>query len=134
MKLFKKLAVLVMSLTLCVGFGATVAACGKDDKPTAEQPAKDGYSIKVLDTEGNPFTDCAVSICTADGVYCSKLLAPNAKGTAVFSGENLPTGGAAEYVVHVYNEDMEEYDLTGDTTTPAEFPNKILTVTVNGLK
>lgn len=57
MKVFKKMASVMLALTLCLGLFGLVACNKGDDKAT-------GYSFRVVDAENAPVVGATVQLCT----------------------------------------------------------------------
>ncbi len=119
MKFFKKLATLVMALTLCVGVGATIGACGgdKDNSSTVEQ-TKTTCKFKVLLADKTtPAVGYKVQLCLTNGT-CITGVPVAEDGTC-----DYPITKGTEYTVHIWNLDdtQEITDFTGLKTIPANY-------------
>ncbi len=113
MKVFKKLATLVTALALCVGVGATVAAC---DKNSAEK----GYTFTVLNKDGTPAVGYSVQLCKTDG-SCLEFVNIDEDGTIFYKLDN--TG--ISYEVHILDARQYSVEFSGLKTLPANHTGEI---------
>ncbi len=98
MKLFKKLAILTMALTLCVGVSSTAIACGGEEKPAVVNPVNGTtYNFKVVHDDGTAATGYSVQLCTIDNTRC---LEPVAVGTDGKVAYNVPDT-TIDFVLHI---------------------------------
>ncbi len=119
MKFFKKLATLFVTLALCFGFGATVAACGDkggDDK---------GYTFVVLTADGDPAEGYYIQLCYTSGTCIESWPETDENGKAFFALKDT----SVSYTLHVYDGNPtstgEEKDFTGLHTIPANYEGEI---------
>ncbi len=131
MKLFKKLAVLCMALTLCVGIGATVVACGGDEPDTSSSATVEGYSFKVLKKDGSPATGYSVYLCQSGApTICLMPVDVAADGTATIEVDDKTVG----YDVHLQlnGKDVSDLDFQASTKSiPANYDGGVITITLN---
>ncbi len=140
MKIFKKVAMLCMALTLCLSVGATVACGGKDkggnstSSSITDEVTQDGYSFKVVNASGAPATGYKIQLCkkAPDGTLgaCLMPVSVGADGTLSYKVTDKDTA----YEIHVLDANgtalkKTEYVTTGDI--PANYDGGELTVTVN---
>ncbi len=131
MKLFRKLAVLCMALTLCCGVGAAMAACGeKDPAPSStEAPASDvkpienGYTFKLLKADGSPAAGYQIQICKEDNSICLApvVVAANGVANVVVENKTIP------YAIHILDESyapVEDFD--GMSVIPANYDGGVI--------
>lgn len=144
MKLFKKLAILCATLSLCVGFAA-FASCGSNadsssDNPTeSSTPSTDettkvnpddvipvpdgaaGYYFKVINADGTPAKDVKVQLCVGLDL-CYTPVAVDANGDVYYAPNGFP--GAGVYDVHVLGGEWgdEQMSFDGVTQTPDAYP------------
>ena len=136
MKLFKKLAIACLSLTMLAGF-ASFAACGSTDNNSAsnsgnsntEQPAQtEGFKFKVVKADGTPAVGYVVQLCNNT---CTFSEAANENGEITFGGGE----GALAYEIHVFSALPQnggvQVEFTGATHTPAEYSDDVITLTIN---
>ena len=133
MKFLKKLAILCMTLTLCVGF-ASLTACGggnsTDNTASSETtyspddviPAptdKAAYYFKVINENGTPAKDVKVQLCKGDEM-CFDPIAVDANGDVCY----VPNAGAGEYDIHVLGGEWgtDQLTFTGAAKTPVSYP------------
>lgn len=130
MKLFKKLAILCATISLCVGFSA-FAACGgskNNSAPTytindvVPAPSSDaGYYFKIVNADGTPAKDVKIQLCKGTEM-CFEPIALDASGNALYNPNGFP--GAGVYDIHVLGGEWgdEQLSFDGVQTTPDAFP------------
>lgn len=126
MKIFKRLATVLMALTLCFGFAGALTAC--DDEggagSSSEQPANNAYVFTVVDKDGAPVKDAIIQLCIPNGSCLMAMPTTDANGKATFEAPE-----AAVYDIHVWAAGMtQEYTLTGVTQTPATYGAVTVTI------
>ncbi len=125
MKILKKLAILVMALTLCVGVGATVVACDKDG--TKNEQSQKGYSFKVVNADGTPAVGYVIQLCYTSGTCLENQPVTDEEGKVFFELEDT----AQAYSLHVWSadpktsNDAKELEFTGLKTIPANYETEI---------
>ncbi len=130
MKLFKKLAVLCMALTLCVGVGATMTACGggNGDGTSSEAPFTNGYRFRVVNQDGSPATGYQVQICIAGNA--SACLAPakvDANGYVNYVVEDKTQA----YEIHLLDANYEAVEnFESLETIPANYNGGVIVITL----
>ena len=126
MKKFKKLASVLMALTLTFGFCGVMASCGGDDKPdTSSQQPQNAYTFTVLNKDGSAAADVKVQLCDpATGVCLTNMPVTDENGKATFTADKATT-----YDIHLWNLDTSvEYTVEGAQQTPATFGEVTVTV------
>ncbi len=146
MKFFKKLAVLCAAITLCVGVGASLAACGGDEGDSSSiesslyvptTPHADGYDFHITVPEGASPTDYAVQLCDTSG-SCIQFMAFAENGYLNYNP--APLDKTMTYEVHIMEKkngsfsgdsimDSTEYQITKDTI-PANYTGAIIEVII----
>ncbi len=101
MKLFKKLAVLSMSVLLCLGAGAALAACGDKESSSSSDSTitaiENGYTFKVVKADGSPAEGYMIQLCDAEGCLVNgQQLSTDANGILNFVPQRK-----AELEIHV---------------------------------
>ncbi len=130
MKLFKKLALLVTSLTLCVGVGSAIVACGGDkDSETNE----DGYQFLIVHEDDSPATGYKIQLCQMleDGTLgmCWAPVAADENGKVSYN----PTGFdmSMEYEIHVMEGGVQIHNFESSIDViPANYDGDVITVTI----
>ncbi len=118
MKLFKKLATLVMALALCVGVGATVA-CGGDNKKEDK-----GYTFKVLNADGTPAVGYSVQLCKTDG-SCLEFVAIDEDGEIFYALEDT----SISYELHILDASQNQVEFKGGLKTiPADYDDGVISI------
>ena len=109
MKVFKKMASVMLALTLCLGLFGLVACNKGDDKAT-------GYSFRVVDAENAPVVGATVQICSD---MCLDQITDE-KGEVFFE-----KCGELAWEIHVYvgGNTME---FEGSNTTPTTYNSEII--------
>ncbi len=138
MKLLKKLATLGMALTLCLGVGAALTACDKEEPATAntsssEEKEESVLKFKIVDKNGAPLAGYKIQLCIAGGTSC---LTPSdlsdAEGNVEYKNAQLDL--TKSYDVHLLDENNTEIAATDFVTkspvTPADY-NSVITVKYN---
>ncbi len=132
MKLFKKLAVVAMAITLCFGAGATLASCGGNggSSTSSEATVASGYKFKVVKADGSAAVSYMVLLCQGDA--CGVPQMTDANGVATVASNFLPGDkSAAEYDIHVMAPGSSDYlEHEGLEKTPAEFSNDEIVLTL----
>ncbi len=114
MKLFKKLAILGMALSLCFGAGAALTACG-DESDSSSQEQTTSYSFKLLNADDTPAVGYKIQLCKTDG-SCLAFKAVGADGKVSY-----PVNPTEAYEVHVLNENDEQVEFVGTKTLAANY-------------
>ncbi len=118
MKLFKKLAILGMALTLAIGTGAALTACGGDGDGTSTSSSAQTttYTFKVLNADDTPAVGYQVQLCITDG-SCIAGIPVETDGTCEYEVD-----GSVSYSIHVWTLDNStEMEFTGLKTIPANY-------------
>ncbi len=141
MKLFKKLAVLCLSLTMCLGVGASFAACGGDDKSTTSSVVDEAiaYKFQIKRANGEVAAGYRVLLCKGED-QCGQFVAADANGIVEYPVSKLPEIDGARtamaYDIHVLEPDVDKSDYLGLSnstlkTTPTAFaPTTTITLTL----
>ncbi len=111
MKLFKKLATLCLSLTMCLGLGATIAACGGDDASTSSSSVQDeiAYKFQIVKADDSPAEGYKVLLCKGDE-NCGTPVAADANGIVNYPVSKLPGEKKADaYDIHVMSAESSDY-------------------------
>ncbi len=121
MKIFKKLATIAMALSLCLGAGAALVACGgkggdtsstgnsvTSEAPAELKPIENGYTFKVLNADGTPAVGYKVQLCDTNG--CKNSSTTDANGVATITDAVVSAG---EYEMHLL--------LWSDTSVKPDF-------------
>ena len=126
MKLFKKLAVACLSLTMFAGIGfltTSTAACGTK----TEAPATDTYNFKIVNADNTPAVGYVIQLCINT---CTFSQPTNAKGEVSYAG----TEGAGAYEIHVFTANPADgglpVEFTGATHTPAEYSSDVIVLQI----
>ncbi len=132
MKLFKKLAALCLSLTMCLGLGATFAACDGDDTNSSSSVQEEiAYKFKVLKADGSAAVGYRVLLCEGTLCYGPAVVA-DSNGIALYLVSKLPAPKA--YDIHVMSSDTDDstyLTLTSSSLklTPTDF-SETVTITL----
>ena len=126
MKLFKKLAVACLSLTMFAGIGfltTSATACGTQ----SESPATDTYKFKIVNADNTPAVGYVVQLCINT---CTFSEPTNANGEVSYAG----TEGAGAYEIHVFTAHPmnggESVEFTGATHTPTEYSSDVIVLQI----
>ena len=135
MKLLKKLAILAISLTLCLGAGALTTACGGNDSSSSSvssvesstETTTNAYTFIVLNKDGTPAANVNVQLCTlGDGASCFMPILTDANGKVEYTFDGFTEG---EYEIHLFDSTMATVlKFDGPTTTTATFSTITLTL------
>ncbi len=127
MKLFKKLAVLCMALTLCFGAGAALTACGGNTEDSSTEQTAECYVFTVLNADGTAAKDINVQLCVLDNAAaCYMPMATDANGKISYTPIGFP--GEGEYEIHLFDLSMKPLEFTGPVSTPTVFGEITLTL------
>ena len=125
MKIFKKLAIVCLSLTMMAGVAA-FTACGNNNgnnNTNSETPATETYNFKVVNADGTPAVGYVIQLCINT---CTFSQPTNASGEVSYAG----TEGAGAYEIHVFTanpaEGGEPVEFTGATHTPTEYSSEVI--------
>lgn len=124
MKVFKKLASVMLALTLCLGLFGLVA-CNKNDEPAVA----DSYYFQIIKEDGNPAdSNYSVQLCTEDGLTCRQPVKADENGYVHVKVEKMV------YVIHVFKVKEEggsaEQVFQGPTKTTAEYNSEPIILTL----
>ena len=145
MKLLKKLAILAMSLTLCLGTSALVTACGGNNDSSSSSVASsvessttsstessaeattNAYTFIVLNSNGSPAENINVQLCMlGNGAACFMPMLTDASGKVEYTFDGFVEG---EYEIHLFDSTMTtSLEFDGPTTTTATFSTITLTL------
>ena len=142
MKLFKKLAIACLSLTMLAGFAA-FASCGDktNDNPansnsntesssevSSDVAQTEAFKFRVLKADGTPAVGYVVQLCNKT---CAFSEATDENGEVSFAGGD----GEVVYEIHVFSALPQKGGKivahTGATSTPAEYSNDVIVLTLN---
>ncbi len=127
MKLFKKLAVVGMALTLCLGAGAALTACDKGESSEAASEATvKGYDFKVLMKNGDPAVGYQIQLCIAGGTTCLNPVNVGADGTLFYEADTTKS-----YEVHVMKDNKQLAKTEYVASIIKENHTGTITVTIN---
>ncbi len=102
MKLWKKLAVLGMALTMCFGVGAALSACDKGAGDSASEATVKGYDFKVVMKNGDPAVGYQIQLCIAGGTTCLNPVNVGTDGTLFYEADTTKS-----YEVHVMKDNKQ---------------------------
>ncbi len=118
MKILKKLAILVMALTLCVGFGGTMTACDKEGSSNSQ--TQKGYTFKVVNKDDTPAVGYYVQLCKTNGT-CLEFVAVDEDGVILYALDDT----SIDYEVHVLDANQDQVEFTGLKTVTANHTGEI---------
>ena len=142
MKFFKKLAIACLSLTLLAGF-AVLASCGDNTDNSADNSVSnsqsessassdstqtEAFKFRVLKADGSPAVGYVVQLCNKTCAFSAET---DANGEVSFAGGD----GEVAYEIHVFSalpqNGGKNVAHTGATSTPAEYGNDVIVLTLN---
>jgi len=128
MKLFKKIAVLCMALTLCFGAGAALTACGGNDETSSSEQTVTAYTFTVLNADGTAAKDINVQLCVlGNAAACYMPMATDANGKVTYNPPGFP--GEGEYEIHLLSKDLStSLEFNGPVSTPTVYGEITLTL------
>ena len=143
MKTITKLATLCMALFLSFGI---MSACGGNTSTESSSPAVSSeassessstadatataYSIQLVDANGAPLSGYAIQLCKGTAACYAPCLT-DANGMVSYNKAPAPDA----YDIHVWSSDMtQEYDYTGEHTTPTEYNTEAIVLVLGEAK
>ena len=143
MNTITKLATLCMALFLSFGI---MSACGGNTSTESSSPAVSSeassesssteaapataYSIQLVDANGAPVSGYAIQLCKGTAA-CYAPCFTDANGMVSYNKAPAPDA----YDIHVWSSDMmQEYNYTGDHTTPAEYNTEAIVLVLGEAK
>ncbi len=136
MKLLKKLATLFMALTMCLGLGLALTACGdNEESSSSQQNNRSQYSFTVVKADTTPAVGYKIQLCKTSG-ECIPPVEVQADGIAKVSVSDTEIS----YVIHVVkgqnNQEVTAFTILSfnenesDYTIPANYQGGAITVII----
>ena len=124
MKLFKRLAMMAMTLGFCFCAGATVAACGGNEQTTSAT----AYVFIILNEDGSAAEGVNVQLCVlGNAAACYMPIAADANGKVIYTPAGFP--GKGEYEIHLLSADYStSLEFNGPVSTPTVYSTITLTL------